>query len=115
VDVPQGGECEVTFKVKNTGTLDVTIDYVVEILDAKGTVVGVTGPHTGPTIPKNDEKPVTSPRIGIDATAAIGLGSVRVTIYKHDTNEVLDQETCNIVNIVSGIAAEITSIEVTKV
>jgi len=115
VDVPQGGECEVTFKIKNTGYLTVSGDWQVLIYDKNGAVVGEdTGTYS---VSKGREVTITTDRIKISDGAAIGLGRVTVIIYKGAgaQGNVLDSETCNIVNIVSGVAAEITSISVTKV
>jgi len=114
VDIPQGGSCKVTFKVKNTGTLDVTFDYLVHILDANGVIVGETSDYSGITVGSGEEQSVTTREIVIDESAAIGLGKARVTILDHRTGDVLDQEECEIVNIVTGIAAEIVSISVAK-
>jgi len=115
VDVPQGGECKVTFKIKNTGYLTASGDWQVLIYDKNGAVVGEdTGTYS---VSKGEEVTITTDRIKISDGAAIGLGRVTVIIYKGAgaQGNVLDSETCNIVNIVSGVAAEITSISVTKV
>lgn len=115
VDVPQGGKCKVTFKIKNTGTLTASGDWQVLIYDKNGAAVGEdTGTYS---VSKGSEVTITTDTITISDSAAIGLGSVTVIIYKGAGAEgnVLDSETCNIVNIVSGVAAEITSISVTKV
>ena len=113
VDIPQGGSCKVTFSVKNTGTLSTAIDYMVDVFDSKGAMVGSI---VGFDIPlaKGEEKSVTTDAVTIKGNAATGLGSVRVTIIESGTENILDQESCSIVNIITGIAAEITGIAVAK-
>ena len=115
VDIPQGGKCKVTFKIKNTGTLTASGDYIVTIYDSNNNIVGdAVGTYT---VEPGTETSITTQTITIEESAAIGSAKVYVAIYKGTASEenLLDIESCSIVNIVSGIAAEITSISIVKV
>jgi len=115
VNVPQGGKCKVIFTVYNTGYLDATIDYSVDILDKNGIIVGSASDYSGITIAKGDYKMIATSDITIKPEAPLGLGSARVVIFNHETGEELARASCNIVNIVSGVAVTIGNISVAVV
>jgi len=114
VDVPQGSSVKVTFAVKNVGYMEVTFDYTIDVLDSRGVIVGSISDYTGIKIAPGEQKSITTGAFKISETAALGKGKVRVTVIDHTTGNFLDQESCEIVNIVSGIAAEIVSISIAR-